>query len=267
VRDVNTGVTGKISASAAVFPTAFTEGQKVTVKVSADGSAAATRWIVINDLSANIVDNKGSAVPASWMVQDGIYDLVYEASASAFVLMNTEIPAAGITIADASSNFSATEVEAALAELAEGGVKVTKIKQVTTSRASDTTYSADPELAGWAVAAASFYSINGFLNVYQNTGDFKFRFTVSNANQVEKQHWDSEDENAVTATDFQLSITGGTSITTMTDADQYGIRIKGSFQTHATLPSTLDFQWAQSSAEASATNLLLGSWIEIAKLA
>jgi len=84
VRDVNTGVSGTMSASAAIFPAAFSEGQRVTVKVSASGSTSAPRAIIINGLSANIIDNQGSAVPAFKMQKDGYFDLVYDASASSF---------------------------------------------------------------------------------------------------------------------------------------------------------------------------------------
>jgi len=84
VRDTNTSVSGIISASAAVFPTAFTDGQRVTVKVSADGSTSAPRAIIINGLSANIIDNRGSAFLSSKMKKDGIFDLIYDSSASAF---------------------------------------------------------------------------------------------------------------------------------------------------------------------------------------
>jgi len=87
IRDTNTTATGTISGSAAVFPTAFTDGQRVSVKVSADGSTSAPRAIIINGLSANIIDNKGSAVDAIRMVSTGTYDLVYNASASAFVCL------------------------------------------------------------------------------------------------------------------------------------------------------------------------------------
>lgn len=95
VRDSNTTATGTITASAAVFPAAFTDGQRVTVKVSASGSTSAPRAIVINGLSANIIDNKGVAVPASRIRQDGIYDLVYDASASAFRAVTLGDTAAG----------------------------------------------------------------------------------------------------------------------------------------------------------------------------
>jgi hypothetical protein len=84
VRDVNTGVTGTMSASASPFPTSLTEGQRVTVKVSANGSAAAPRALIVNGLSANIIDNLGSAIVASKMLKDGYFDLVYDASASAW---------------------------------------------------------------------------------------------------------------------------------------------------------------------------------------
>jgi len=84
VRDVNTGNTGTMTASAAVFPAAFTDGQRVTVKVSADGTASAPRVIRVNGLSANIIDNLGSTVPSFKMLKDGIFDLIYDSSAAAF---------------------------------------------------------------------------------------------------------------------------------------------------------------------------------------
>lgn len=104
VRDKNTTVSGTISASAAVFPTAFSDGQRVTVKVSADGSATALRAIIVNGLSANIIDNEGSAVPATRMLQDGIFDLIYDISASAFrVLTPSNQSPSNIFSAEASS--------------------------------------------------------------------------------------------------------------------------------------------------------------------
>ena len=115
VRDTNAGVTGKMTASASPFPTAFTEGQRVTVKVSANGSALATRAIVINGLSANILGNKGDSIPAAQMHKDGYFDLVYDASASAFRTLNV-------------------------------GNKVAAEKSATENRSSDTTLSADSEL-------------------------------------------------------------------------------------------------------------------------
>jgi hypothetical protein len=121
VRDVNTGVTGRISASAAVFPTAFTDGQRVTVKVSADGSTSATRTIAINGLSANILDNEGSAVPASKMLQNGIFDLVYDADASAF---RTVTPRNDLVYDEDSGNLSAVWVGFASANWHRSGKTV-----------------------------------------------------------------------------------------------------------------------------------------------
>jgi len=88
VRDTNTTATGAMSASATMFPTSFSDGQRLTVLVSAAGSTSATRTIVVNGLSANIYDADGSAVPAANMVSGGVYDLVYDASAGGFKLLN-----------------------------------------------------------------------------------------------------------------------------------------------------------------------------------
>ena len=122
IRDTNTGVSGTMSASAAVFPTAFTDGQRITVKVSALASTSAPMVIIINGLSANIVDNSGSALVGSYLFKDGMFDLIYDSSASAFRMLNTSIPAGTITVKDASSLFTGANVETALAELASAAV-------------------------------------------------------------------------------------------------------------------------------------------------
>jgi len=107
VRDANAGLSGKMTASASPFPTAFTEGQRVTVRVSANGSAAAPRAIVINGLSANILSNRGSTVLAKEMLKDGYFDLIYDASASAFRTITPRNDAQGIA-QTSTGTFSAT---------------------------------------------------------------------------------------------------------------------------------------------------------------
>jgi hypothetical protein len=135
VRDVNTGVTGKMTASASPFPTAFSEGQRVTVKVSANGSAAANRAIVVNGLSANIIDNQGSAIPASKMLKDGYFDLVYDASASAFRVLTPRNDDGVATSATVAALTSTTALRASSAEIDTGteAVKAIAPDQLTLS--------------------------------------------------------------------------------------------------------------------------------------
>jgi hypothetical protein len=171
VRDVNAGVTGKMTASASPFPTAFTEGQRVTVKVSANGSAAAPRAIVINGLSANVVDNSGSAIPASYMFKDGYFDLVYDASASAFRMLNTSIPAGAVKLTDTGGNFTGNEVETALSELGpEKRRHITVLKKTPEYRldAASTTALADDASLSMTFSVGATYRIKGQVKVQYN---------------------------------------------------------------------------------------------------
>lgn len=119
VRDNNTTETGIISASAAIFPTSFTDGQRISVLVSASGSATSTRAIRVNGLSANIFDSDSSAVPGVNMKSGGVYDLVYDSSASGFKLATTaKLDASKVIVADTSSNYTAKTTEGIFSEIA-----------------------------------------------------------------------------------------------------------------------------------------------------
>ena len=189
VRDVNTGVTGAMTASASPFPTAFTEGQRVTVKVSANGSTSAPRVIKINGLSANIIDNSGSAIPASYMFKDGYFDLVYDASASSFRMLNTSIPAGAVTVADSGGNFTGTDVETALSEVGpEKRRHISVIKKTSEFRldAAITTALADDASLSMTFSVGAHYRIRGQLQLQYNgagtsAGGIKYRFRQDGA--------------------------------------------------------------------------------------
>jgi hypothetical protein len=120
VRDVNTGVTGTMTASVSPFPSTLSEGQRITVKVSANGSAAALRALVVNGLSANIIDNQGSAIPASKMVKDGYFDLIYDASASSFRVLTIRNDDGVATSATVAALTSTAALRASSAEIDTG---------------------------------------------------------------------------------------------------------------------------------------------------
>lgn len=170
-----------------------------------------------------------------------------------------------IGIRDTANLFTSTNVEDTLAELHLGGLGTTLFKGVTTSRSTDIVLSDDPELAGWALDGSSRYTITGRLIVFQNIGNFQFRFQLSQSASGASLTWDSLDETGVAVENFVLSVTTGQDITTMTDSEQYSIILTGSFLANVAA-STMDFQWAQETSSANNTNLIAGSWIAIKKL-
>jgi len=178
IRSAQTDATGVLSASAAVFPTAFTDGQRLTVKVTAttSASAAAVRAIIVNGLSANIVDNSGSAIPATYLFNNGTFDLIYDSSASAFRMLNTIIPAATIKVTDASGFYAGTDVEAVLDEL---GPETRKVKAV---------FKAVSELRAGASATTTALGGDASMIVslsvgatYQITGQIRVVFASANS--------------------------------------------------------------------------------------
>jgi len=84
VADLNATTSGKASASATIFPAALTEGQRLTIQLKAVGSAGTTRAVVINGLSANLVDAHGSAMPGNVYASGSMIDLIYSSAQGAW---------------------------------------------------------------------------------------------------------------------------------------------------------------------------------------
>ena len=241
VRDTNTGVTGVMSASAAVFPTAFTDGQRVTVKVSADGSAVAPRAIVINGLSANIIDNRGSALPASKMEKDGIFELVYDVSASAF---RSITPRNDVNLAAESSvaaNTSSVAVLIARVVAAE--------KAVTENRNSDTVISADASLTVALTTGTWDINLHAYFQAASATGmglkyllSYPGAFTASRFSEVGMVNGGA----FVGSTTISATTEHTTIIALGGDLDF--IKIEGTIVS-ASIDS-LTFEWAQASSNA-----------------
>jgi len=142
---------------------------------------------------------------------------------------------------------------------------IAKSKSGTTSRVVDTLLD-DPDLAGWSIGINQPYSIEGFIPVFQNGGDFRFRFTLTNAAVEEDLHYIARDTGGTEVNDFNTSITATQTLTTLTDNQTYGLNLKGSFLSHATLAATLDFQWGQGTSFSIGTNVIRGAWIKVRKV-
>ena len=146
---------------------------------------------------------------------------------------------------------------------------VTKIKKATQSLASDTAVANDDELAGWTVESNKRYSFEAYIWVFQNVGNFQYKFAFDNA--VANSHLIQRaiDQTATPNIDddFLLdAISVAQPITTMADGQQYGLHLAGTFLSHATLSATMDFQWAQETSSANNTNVVANSWIRLEQL-
>ena len=279
VRDTNTGVSGTMSASAAVFPTAFTDGQRITVKVSALASTSAPMVIIINGLSANIIDNSGSALVASYLFKDGTFDLIYDSSASAFRMLNTSIPAETITVKDASSVFTGTDVEAVLEEIREA---FTSADSVLTSAATVLESKNTVDLSGGSIfnqdttlanvttpitlAVNTTYAISGVIFATQNVGDIKFRLNVTQTPSILGSiYYKAIDESGTEVENFVTTATTTNNITTMTNSEDFIIRFEAEFTTHASIVSTVAIQAAQQVSSSNSTIVRAGTWISVKK--
>ncbi len=123
---------------------------------------------------------------------------------------------------------------------------------------SNTTYADDTHLKAWTLLAATIYKIEGYLSVVSggSNSDFKGKFQLDNAAQASAWTIDGSGE----VNTHKTNIT--TEITVQTTTTRSSISITGYVQTHATLASVLDFQWAQN-VDNLTTTLKLGSWITL----
>ena len=176
--------------------------------------------------------------------------------------------ASTVGVEDSAGNYTATEVEAVLAEIAPLLYGVKKFKAATLSRDTTITLADDPDLSGWALVTSKHYAVTAYLRYQQNVGDFKFAFQFSNTPVAVKHsitYW-STDQTKVQDNDLLPSMTAAVSITTMTDVDEVGLIINASFQANVTTGGTLDFQWAQDTSSGNSTSLFHLSWMIVTQL-
>ncbi len=122
-------------------------------------------------------------------------------------------------------------------------------------------------MAGWILDPNTIYVIKAAIHVTSSisTPDIKFSFQIS-------QSPASDGELSITKTTAGGAITGfvttGISVTRiepLIGGEATTLVLNANLLTHATLESTLDFQWAQNTSNATPTVLGAGSYIEVIK--
>ncbi|MCG8436384.1 MAG: hypothetical protein MJA83_20395, partial [Gammaproteobacteria bacterium] len=141
---------------------------------------------------------------------------------------------------------------------------VLKIKDADKPITNSNTLEDDDDLAGWSLEADTRYYIEGLILYTQNVGNIRFKFVLDNAEQESGYTLTGADTSGTTH-NRRSDITDLVAITTFIDGQEAGVHFSGYVKSHATLASTLDFQWAQDNSNANATIVREGSWIKVTK--
>lgn len=140
-----------------------------------------------------------------------------------------------------------------------------KYKTADTERSSNDTLTDDPHLFGWILQAASFYKVTGYIqvNAASSTPDYKHRFQFSQTPVDTTITYISVDTVGLVEADTEQMTT---TIVQPAATNTRGIQFHAFIDTHATLASIMNYQWAQNVADAGATTLHAGSWIKIERM-
>ena len=146
------------------------------------------------------------------------------------------------------------------------GTNQTKYKAATTNRDTTSTYADDPDLSGWVLQPASFYKVEGCLtwDTGGSNSDLKVIWQLDNAAVGGSMRWDTVDSGGT----FITQDVGGEDVEYLCGggAQNRMTKIVGFIDTHATLDTILDLQWAQQVSDAQDINMFFGSWITITRL-
>ena len=144
--------------------------------------------------------------------------------------------------------------------------KETKFKTANENKTTDDTLADDNHLAGYALAAGTWYSIKGWLDVTFGTSAGGLQcFLQFSDTPVNTGGWSI----ALDGDTASVSDVGGIEATLEFDSateTTFGANINGSFLSNAGTGGTLDFQWAQLTSNATPSSLLGGSYISIEKI-
>ena len=144
----------------------------------------------------------------------------------------------------------------------------TKFKTADTERTSadtGTTLTDDPHLFGWTLQPGSIYRVTGYiqLNSASTTPDYKHRFQFSQTPVDSTITYITVDTASVVEADTTQMPT--TLVLPAATASKC-IQITAFIDTHATLASILDYQWAQNVSDAAITRIHAGSWIKVERM-
>ena len=98
------------------------------------------------------------------------------------------------------------------------------------------------------------------------TPGFRFAFQVSQANQDSHYYWAGSNAAAAAQQDGETTLTAIVTATLASNS-AFAMKITGTVLTNAGSAPTLDFQWAQNVANATATTLQRGSWLKFTPIA
>lgn len=143
-------------------------------------------------------------------------------------------------------------------------------KPNTTSRASNTTAADDPDLIiGLGANDLGTYLMEGFITYTGGAitvGGLKMAFNYTGT--ATAGTWGTVGHTTASLTENHVvggALTGGTQSFGTNGGSFDTLLISGSIT--ATTAGTLSFQWAQASSSATATNIRLGSWLKLTRIA
>jgi hypothetical protein len=224
----------------------YVDGVVLEIKV-ANSSTVAAPTLNVNGLGTRpIINTDGSSLLSGAMLAGGRYHFIYNADVASFVLQN---PTIGI------------------------GAQVVKVKPLTTSRSNTTTMTDDPDLL--VALFAGTYEFDLFINPYGTTTttqgvqinlNFNNTFTTNYIQLLQGQG--SPTAPYVTSLNVQTAAGNGPFVPAAFGTSATGgffIRMEGMITTTAT--GLFALAWAQNSSNANATNIGLGSYMKITRLA
>lgn len=180
--------------------------------------------------------------------------------------------ATATSLTDAEGNYVSTNLEDAALETALGAGFGDQVRSALADQAvaSNSILLDDAELAGISLDPDTLYEYQAFIPYNQNTGDFQFDMSITQAEQWSKMGFSMWDQGGTTQHDIVTAAivfgNGPYTITTMTDTQRVVLLLEGSFLSHVSQNSTITFQWAQVNISANATTREKGAWFRVRKL-
>jgi hypothetical protein len=205
----------------------------------------------------------GSSQPAAWTGLGGGGTIASPAFTSLAIGGGTAISATGTTGA----------ALVAAGTVAEADVILGTLKKRTTgtvsrdSNGTGSTFTDDPTLNGWTLAANTSYRIEYSILYDCGAGGIKTQFTTPSHDYIHGGNIGHYSMNGTAAAALVLNSTAITSgsRTSATSGTGTIAAIVGYIEFRTTVAGTLNFQWAQSSSNTAATRIFAGSVIKVIK--
>lgn len=181
-----------------------------------------------------------------------------------------------VAIEDAAGNFTATDVEGALAELGVPAAvtSVTKLKLAFETVVSSTALQNDDELNGWNLVANKHYYLEADIFGSQNVGGIRVAFAFSNTPSesgtsqysINDATGDTANMTIINSTISVTKLFPGGGAGGLNDGQSFFLKIRAWFRANASVGGTMDFQWAQETVTGNATTLSKGSRVTLEQL-